>query len=202
MSVSEPFTTLAEAHRHDAIIEKSEFLAFAQRAETAEEALSQLTELKKRFSGASHHCWAYKIGAIYRFNDDGEPGGTAGGPILKAIEGQGIDHVMVVVVRFFGGTKLGTGGLMRAYGGTAAECLRTAKQCLIRPRQQVQIWVPFDCLNSLYHLLGQYDHVRAEETYDQQGLHIDVELFPEEIDTFGKQLLDVTRGSGSLKGYE
>ena len=80
--------------------------------------------LRARYPDATHHCWAYRIGPAYRFGDDGEPGGTAGAPILRAIEGQGVDRVMVVVVRFYGGVKLGTGGLARAYGGTAAECLR------------------------------------------------------------------------------
>ena len=73
---------------------------------------------------ATHNCWAYKIGQEYRFNDDGEPGGTAGRPILQAIEGQGMDRVAVLVVRWFGGVKLGAGGLVRAYGGCAANCGR------------------------------------------------------------------------------
>ncbi len=77
---------------------------------------------------ATHNCWAYRIGQDYRFNDDGEPGGTAGRPILQAIEGQGVDRVVVVVTRWYGGIKLGAGGLARAYGGTAAECLRLAER--------------------------------------------------------------------------
>lgn len=202
MSLPDPFTTLAVPNRHDAIVDKSEFLAFAERADTPEEALGQLAHLKERFSEASHHCWAYKIGTMYRFQDDGEPGGTAGVPILKAIEGQGLDHVMVVVVRFFGGTKLGTGGLVRAYGGTAAECLRTAEQSLIRPRQKAQVWVPFDGLNGLYHLLSQYDNVRGEEVYDQDGLQLAIELYPEEVAAFEQSLLDMTRGSGRLEIIE
>ena len=115
-----PFTTLAAPHRFDAVIENSEFLAFAERADSPEQALAQLAALRGRYPEATHHCWAYRIGGAYRFNDDGEPGGTAGAPILRAIEGQGVDHVMVIVVRFYGGVKLGTGGLVRAYSGTAA----------------------------------------------------------------------------------
>src|SRR3546814_18000784 len=75
---------------------------------------------------ATHNCWAWRIGDDYRSNDDGEPAGTAGRPILAAIDGQGMDRVVVVVTRWFGGIKLGAGGLVRAYGGTAAECLRRA----------------------------------------------------------------------------
>ena len=75
---------------------------------------------------ATHNCWAYRIGSEYRFSDDGEPAGTAGRPILAAIDGQGCDQVVVVVTRWYGGIKLGAGGLVRAYGGCAAECLRAA----------------------------------------------------------------------------
>ena len=79
-----------------------------------------------RSNGGSHHCWAYRIGQAYRFNDGGEPSSSAGKPILTAIDGQGFDRVVVVVTRWFGGIKLGIGGLIRAYGGTAAQCLQLA----------------------------------------------------------------------------
>src|SRR5690606_40308537 len=75
---------------------------------------------------ANHNCWAWRIGQAYRFSDDGEPGGTGGKPILQAIDGQSLDRVAVVVTRWFGGILLGSGGLIRAYGGTAAMCLREA----------------------------------------------------------------------------
>src|SRR6185437_8147880 len=89
-----------------------------------EQALACLREVAD--PAATHNCWAWRIGDGYRFNDDGEPGGTAGRPILQAIDGQQMDGVAVVVTRWYGGTKLGAGGLVRAYGGTAAECLRQA----------------------------------------------------------------------------
>src|SRR5690606_2732749 len=87
---------------------------------------------------ASHHCWAYRIGNEYRYSDDGEPGGTAGRPILQAIDGQGYDRVVVLVVRWFGGIKLGTGGLIRAYGGCAANCLRAGTRIEWVPRARVR----------------------------------------------------------------
>lgn len=193
-----PFTTLAAAHRHDAVIENSEFLAFAERADTPEAALAQLAALRTRYPDATHHCWAYRIGPAYRFGDDGEPGGTAGAPILRAIEGQGVDHVMVVVVRYYGGVKLGTGGLVRAYGGTAAECLRTAPRLEVRPRQTVQVSVPFEHLSGLYHLLGTWDTQRGEETYTATGVTLPVKVYPEDVDGFGAALRDATRGSAAV----
>ncbi|MCU0692466.1 MAG: YigZ family protein, partial [Polyangiaceae bacterium] len=110
--------TLRADAEHECLIKKSRFLARAARADTADEAMAFLQRV--RDDTASHNCWAYRIGELYRFSDDGEPGGTAGRPILSAIEGQRVDHVMVVVARHFGGIKLGAGGLVRAYGGTAA----------------------------------------------------------------------------------
>ena len=190
-----PFTTLAAAHRFDTVIENSEFLAFAQRADTPEEALAQLAALRTRYPDATHHCWAYRIGAAYRFSDDGEPSGTAGAPILRAIEGQGVDHVLVVVVRYYGGVKLGTGGLVRAYGGAAAECLRTAPRLEVRPRQTLQVSVPFEHLSGLYHLLGQWDTKRGEETYSGAGVTLPVGVYPEEVADFQAALRDATRGS-------
>jgi hypothetical protein len=91
---------------------------------------------------ATHNCWAWRIGGDYRSSDDGEPAGTAGRPILAAIDGQGFDRVMVVVTRWFGGIKLGAGGLVRAYGGAAAECLRTAPRVpLVGMRTLVLAWL-------------------------------------------------------------
>ncbi|GBF07196.1 IMPACT family member in pol 5'region [Deinococcus aerius] len=195
-----PFTTLASPHRLNAVIENSEFLAFAQRADTPEEALSQLAALRERYPDATHHCWAYHIGPLYRFHDDGEPGGTAGAPILRAIEGQGVDHVMVVVVRSYGGVKLGTGGLVRAYGGTAAECLRTAPRETVRPRRTLTVQVPFEHLSALYHLLGTFDTVRGEEGYTASGVTLDVGVHPEDAGAFAAALRDATRGAAGVEG--
>ena len=116
--------TLAAPWRHEEEIKKSRFLAQAAPVGSPDEALAWFTAVGD--ASATHNCWAYRIGDAYRFNDDGEPGGTAGRPILQAIDGQGCDRVAVVVTRWYGGIKLGAGGLARAYGGAAAECLRLA----------------------------------------------------------------------------
>ncbi len=191
-----PFTTLAGEHRHSAVVDNSEFLAFAARADTPQAALAYLETVRARYPGATHHCWAYQIGDEYRFNDDGEPGGTAGSPMLRAIGGQGLDHVMAVVVRYYGGVKLGTGGLVRAYGGTAAECLRTAPRLEVRPRQTLRVRVPFPHLSALYHLLDTFDTARGPEEYTVSGVEMAVGLYPEEVETFTAALADATRGEG------
>lgn len=105
-------------------IKKSRFRAAA--APVADEAAAKAFIAAQSDPGANHNCWAWRLGQAYRFNDDSEPGGTAGKPILAAIDGQGLDGVAVVVTRWFGGVLLGSGGLIRAYGGTAALCLHEA----------------------------------------------------------------------------
>ena len=116
--------TLAGPATFELEAKRSRFLARAAPVESPEAALAFLHEVAD--PQATHNCWAYRIGADYRSSDDGEPGGSAGRPILAAIEGQGVDQVMVVVTRWYGGTNLGVGGLVRAYGGAAAECRRPA----------------------------------------------------------------------------
>ncbi|GAB4121702.1 MAG: IMPACT family protein [Wenzhouxiangellaceae bacterium] len=112
------------------LIKRSRFVARVMHLPSPE-ACSELLA-RHHDASASHHCWAYKCGALCRSNDDGEPGGSAGRPILAAITGQDFDQTLVVVQRWFGGIKLGVGGLVRAYGGSAAKCLQqTPSQPLI-----------------------------------------------------------------------
>ncbi|RVI36895.1 YigZ family protein, partial [Sinorhizobium meliloti] len=122
-------------------IKKSRFLAIAG---PIEDELSAKTFIAARSDpAANHNCWAWRAGQSYRFSDDGEPSGTAGKPILAAIDGQSLDRVAVVVTRWFGGVLLGSGGLVRAYGGTAALCLRAAEKIELIERQRAEIACDF-----------------------------------------------------------
>lgn len=123
--------TLLETCRFSQEIRKSRFLAVA--APVADEVAARAFIAASSDPAANHDCWAWRIGQAYRFSDDGEPSGTAGRPILQALDGQALDHVAVVVTRWFGGILLGSGGLMRAYGGTAANCLREAAKAPVIP---------------------------------------------------------------------
>ncbi|HET6565548.1 MAG TPA: YigZ family protein, partial [Xanthomonadales bacterium] len=104
--------------------------------------------------GATHNCWAWVLAQTKRFNDDGEPAGTAGKPILGAIEGKGLDQVMVVVTRYFGGIMLGVGGLIRAYGGSAASCLDTAEWVEHHPVCQCQVSAAFEHTGAVHLAVG------------------------------------------------
>lgn len=108
------------------IIEKSKFITHLKRVKTEAEFKEYLAQTKKKYYDASHVCSAFVSGNILRSNDDGEPSGTAGAPILNALTKNNIDEVACLVVRYFGGIKLGAGGLTRAYSSSATECLNKA----------------------------------------------------------------------------
>lgn len=150
-------------------IKKSRFIARASRADTTDAAMAFLDSV--RDPDATHNCWAYKISDLYRFHDDGEPGGTAGRPIYMTIEQQKYDHVIVVVTRYFGGIKLGAGGLARAYGGTAGKCLEAAEPHIVRDYVVCKLNVPFDGTGIVYPLLEACPHVdRLEEQFTADGI--------------------------------
>lgn len=148
-------------------VKKSRFITWAWPVSNPDDALAKIASQKD--PSASHNCFAYKIGQEYRSSDDGEPGGTAGRPILAAIEGEGLDGVAVLVIRFFGGIKLGTGGLVRGYGNAARACLREAPRHEVIPRVVVQAVVPFDCLGTAYQAADQAAAGRVSEDYESQG---------------------------------
>ncbi|CAM8992006.1 unnamed protein product [Rhodiola kirilowii] len=158
------FTTIRETVTFEKEIKRSKFIAIAGRISDERSAATFLSEV--RDPKATHNCWAYKIGDQYRTNDDGEPPGTAGKPIYTAIVSSGLDRVMVVVIRNFGGIKLGTGGLVRAYGGAASECLRIAETCLIKSKVQMGIEIPYDLLGVLYHQLQSFQVEDINQDYD------------------------------------
>ena len=192
--MSETLSTLAQPSRHQEEIRKSRFLALAAPVESSEQALAFVREADD--PAATHNCWAYRIGQDYRFNDDGEPGGTAGRPILQAIEGQGMDRVVVVVTRWFGGIKLGAGGLVRAYGGTAAECLRRAERVPIIPMATLALSCGFADLALLKARLHELDASIARETFTGHGADLQLTLPVSRVDEATIRIADLTRGEG------
>ncbi|KAM0948984.1 putative ribosomal protein S5 domain 2-type [Dioscorea sansibarensis] len=159
-----PYTTLRERVSCEREIKRSKFIAIASPVHDERSAQSFLSEV--RDPRATHNCWAYKVGDQFRCNDDGEPSGTAGKPIYSAIVSSGIDMVMVVVVRYFGGIKLGTGGLVRAYGGVALDCLKSAETRIVKPKAPVGIEVPYDLLGTVYHQLQLFQAEDIKQDYD------------------------------------
>lgn len=147
-------------------IKGSRFIADIGAAETADAAMSFLTGIRTREPSASHHCWAYRISpGDIRSSDDGEPGGTAGPPILRRLESAGLWKTVIVVTRYYGGTNLGTGGLIRAYGEAAAAAIATA-ETTARPRMvSFRISHPYDASATIQRVMGSHRGSITESTY-------------------------------------
>lgn len=129
MSINDTYKSIGEASRGLFKDNGSRFIAFAYPVETEEEIKEIVSALKREYHDARHHCYAYRLGldgAVWRANDDGEPSGSAGRPILGQIDSAGLSDVLVVVVRYFGGIKLGIPGLIRAYKTSTADSLAQA----------------------------------------------------------------------------
>lgn len=183
--------TLASRVQFELEIKHSRFLASACPVDAPDQALAFLREVG--VSDATHNCWAYRIGQEYRSSDDGEPSGTAGRPILAAIDGQGFDHVMVVVTRWYGGIKLGAGGLVRAYGGTAAECLRTAPRHPMIVHTTARLHCPFEDLGLLHNALACHNALKEDERFDDLGATITIRLPIDQLSDLTLRLRDGSR---------
>lgn len=177
-------------------IKKSRFQAIAVPVEN-EQAVKDFLEANRDIS-TTHQCWAWKIGHTVRFNDDGEPSGTAGRPILATIEGNDLTNVLVLVNRWYGGVKLGTGGLVRAYGGCAGQCLMLAEKIELIEKKKVQFSCQFNEWAIIQYDLNQ-QKIEFQEEYTATGVDIEAALEVHQIEPLAIKLQDVSRGREQLK---
>jgi uncharacterized YigZ family protein len=190
--MSEGLFTLARACQHQDEIKKSRFLAQAIAIDSPEQALAFVHKISN--PTATHNCWAYRIGQDYRFNDDGEVASTGGRPILQAIEGQAMDRVVVVVTRWYGGTKLGVGGLVRAYGGTASECLRRADREPIVATMRLAVHCEFAELPLLKARMKDLQAEVEQESFGADGVTLVLRLPDSFVAELERLVSDITRG--------
>ena len=189
--------TLVQSATIEIEIKRSRFIAYAARVDS----LAATLEFYETVAdpSATHNCWAWRLDHQYRFNDDGEPASTAGKPILSAIDGKKLDHVMVVVTRHYGGIKLGVGGLVRAYSGSAARCLDQAGIVEIKPRMECTIQSGFGWTGQIYAALDTFDADKLSEQYNDAGIEIRVEIGEASYQKLKTMLRDTTRGEVILK---
>jgi uncharacterized YigZ family protein len=184
--------TLAARAAHLLEVKHSRFQAQAAPADDPAAAQAFLAAVGD--PAATHNCWAWRIGQDYRSSDDGEPAGTAGRPILAAIDGQGFDRVVVVVTRWYGGIKLGAGGLVRAYGAAAAECLRTAPRLALVEMRELALHAPFEDLGVVHAALAAHGADKLAETYEADGVRLQLRLPADRAGALQRNLRDATRG--------
>jgi uncharacterized YigZ family protein len=189
---------LAQSATFEQTIKKSRFLAIALSVEAEEDARAAISANSD--AGANHNCWAWRIGGAYRFSDDGEPSGTAGKPILAAIDGQSLDKTIVIVTRWFGGILLGSGGLVRAYGGTAGACLKTASLVEMKPFAEGVVRLEFsDLARVKARLQAIGDLMVAEERFTGTGADLVLRVPEAEVQTVSQLVADLTSGRAGLE---
>lgn len=155
-------------------IQKSRFITFLFRVNDVCEVVKKIDEVKVKYPGATHYCYSYIIGSYQKASDDREPSGTAGMPILEVLKKRDLTQILCVVVRYFGGIKLGAGGLIRAYSSSCKEALDKANILSLVPGYKVLITVPYDKTRELDYFLKD---IRHNKTYE---LLVNYEIFCKE----------------------
>lgn len=168
--MSDTYLTIDRSASARLNVDESRFIAEAMGAECRAEVDDCLGRVREQESKATHHCWAYCLGVTgndVRYDDDGEPSGTAGMPILRQIDGRELTNTLVVVTRYFGGTKLGTGGLARAYGEAAEAALEQASIVTKVIRTRVRLRFDYDDTSPARTVLEQFDASIDDSTYTE-----------------------------------
>ena len=192
-----PYKTLIQRADDEFIIHKSRFIGYGCPCETEEEALGFLSEIRARHKDASHNCYAYIIGpnmGVMRYSDDGEPGGTAGMPIIEVMKARSVTNCAVVVTRYFGGILLGTGGLCRAYTKAAKDALDDAGISELRPWSVLQLDCPYALFERVKLELEKRGGTVISSEYGAQIALTAALPEPEEA-VFAKALQELSAGS-------
>jgi len=175
----------------------SKFIGRIYSVQSRDEAEAQLDALRKEYYDATHHCSAFRVGigdqAIFHYDDDGEPSGTAGKPIYQAITGAELTNVLIVVTRYYGGTKLGTGGLIRAYGGSAKMTIEAATIVKRVLKESVKIQTTYDDISIIMRLVDQLNGDIAEQEYGKD-IKLTIRVRRSNIKKFRDQLIEQTAG--------
>ncbi|MGM8364576.1 YigZ family protein [Virgibacillus sp. W0181] len=194
------YYTVKNSGVDEQIIQKSRFIGYVRRVETEAEAQAFIREIKKKHHDATHNCSAYMIGEndeIQKANDDGEPSGTAGIPILEVIKKQKLKDTAIVVTRYFGGIKLGAGGLIRAYGSTASQAIKTTGIVHRELMQGISIIVEYSLLGKLENELRNSNHILDSIKYLEQVEFL-VFVQMDQVANFNKWIIDLTSAQAKV----
>jgi uncharacterized YigZ family protein len=189
--------------RTELVVKKSRFLGIVLRAASPDEASAALERLREEFPDATHHCWAYVLGdpaqnPKIRLDDDGEPAGTAGKPILNVLQHRGLGDVLLVVVRYFGGVKLGAGGLARAYSQAASRAVDEASIDNVMPRLLVTVRVDFADEPAVRRLLLRLS-LEIESARYEDGVSLELNVPEPALTALSKELQELTKGRAAIE---
>ena len=195
------YKSLRKNAQKEIVIEKSTFIGTAQMVENEEQALEFIQAMKKKYYDATHNVYAYVLGDdnnIQRFSDDGEPSGTAGIPVLEVLKKNELRNICIVVTRYFGGIKLGKGGLVRAYGKGAVAALEASEIIWRRLYQVVEVNVDYTLLGMMQNQLKLAEYQIKNIRYDEM-VHLEVYVLNSKTADFQNKVIDWCNGKVELK---
>ena len=196
----QPYKTTADFGTSYYEIQKSKFYTYTAHVEDEAAAREFVQRIKKKHFDARHNCSAWVLGhdsSQQKSNDDGEPGGTAGNPILEAIKQHGLTNIVVVVTRYFGGIKLGAGGLIRAYNHSASLGIEATPQVEVKPFSRVAVELDYTMLGTVENWVRS-NNVRTEETEYTDRVKVNLLIEPNDVEAVQRELVDLTSGRGVI----
>lgn len=199
--MNQPYNRLARPASIEFVEQRSRFIALGQPVEDEPEAIAFLASVRKQYPDARHHVYAYALSRdqfLQRYSDDGEPAGTAGVPVLNILQRNGLSQTILVVVRYFGGILLGTGGLTRAYGRSAALCVREAGIEQMLPCLRYRVTLPYGDYDGLLRLLPRLG-ARITETRFGLDAEAAVSVPTAQEAAFIHQVTELSRGGALLE---
>lgn len=198
------YRTIEKESSAEIVEKKSRFIAKLYPVSSEEEALEILEKTRKKYWDARHHCWAFVIGEeqpLERCSDDGEPSGTAGKPILEVIRGEQLRNVLIIVTRYFGGTLLGTGGLVRAYTSSSKEAVMAADIVVKISGYRMKITTDYTGLGKIQYILAQRG-ITIEETEYTESVVITILIPQDEENSLIKELVEATNAQAQIERVE
>ena len=203
-SVQDParYPVPAQQHRVEQVIDRSRFICTVTRVQSSEEAQAFIKTMNAEFPDATHNCWAYVVGAPgstdrVGMSDDGEPHGTAGRPMLTVLLHSGVGEIAAVVTRYYGGTKLGTGGLVKAYGGAVQEALADMPRAERVDSVDLSVRVGYGAIGALQQLFPEYDAELLEQRFEVEA-EFYVRVPRVRVAAMEHAIQNVTRGAAAI----
>ena len=199
--MSENYKTIFSYGEDEIEINKSRFIGYAKPVETEDEALEFIEEISKKHYDATHNCYAYIIGTnalIQRFGDDGEPSGTAGIPMLEVLKKEELVNVVTVATRYFGGVKLGAGGLIRAYTKTAKIGIEAGIIVDMILHKILKIRIDYTLYGSIENFLMTEDYVIRDSVFDE-AVTMEIYVENKDIERFKNRIIDLTSGTAEIE---
>lgn len=202
--IIESFFTIDDEFGPEEFKEKgSRFISYCYPVDSKEAADTIIAMLRKKYYDSTHVCFAYRLGNgkedYFRYNDDGEPSGTAGLPIYNEIKSKAYFNVLAAVVRYYGGTKLGTGGLTRAYGQAAKNVLDVSKTVTIHVKQRVSVSFPFDFTGEMMQVVNRFALDIVKQDYSADGIYMELDVPVAKVGEVGRRIVERSGGKVGMK---